>query len=167
MSTWQIAWKVTCFFKTYKLVISKATYYKKREVLCESQKYPCGNVLYTPEADWLFKVINNNTKKDCLKCLCFRFWTIIGPLGAIHYSYWHQQQISFNFHMDSFQVGAARPPCPIPPQTWSTKNSTEFLESRSSCPEVFCKKSIFRNFAKFTGKHPFLIKLQASGLQLY
>ena len=24
---------------------------------------------------------------------------------------------------------------------------------RSSCPEVFCKKSVYRNFAKFTGKH--------------
>ena len=25
--------------------------------------------------------------------------------------------------------------------------------SRSSRPEVFCKKSVLRNFAKFTGKH--------------
>ena len=25
--------------------------------------------------------------------------------------------------------------------------------SRSSQPEVFCKKGILRNFAKFTGKH--------------
>ena len=24
---------------------------------------------------------------------------------------------------------------------------------RSSRPEVFCKKSVLRNFAKFTGKH--------------
>ena len=24
---------------------------------------------------------------------------------------------------------------------------------RSSSPEVFCKKSVLRNFAKFTGKH--------------
>ena len=35
---------------------------------------------------------------------------------------------------------------------------------RSSCPEVFCKKDVLRNFAKFTGKHlyqnSFLIKLQ-------
>ena len=38
---------------------------------------------------------------------------------------------------------------------------------RSSHPEVFCKKGVLRNFAKFTGKHLcrslFLIKLQASG----
>ena len=38
---------------------------------------------------------------------------------------------------------------------------------RSSRPDVFCKKGILRNFAKFTGKHLcqslFLIKLQASG----
>ena len=37
---------------------------------------------------------------------------------------------------------------------------------RSSRPEVFCKKGVLRNFAKFTGKHLcqslFLIKLQAS-----
>ena len=24
---------------------------------------------------------------------------------------------------------------------------------RSSCPEVFCKKGVCKNFAKFTGKH--------------
>ena len=40
---------------------------------------------------------------------------------------------------------------------------------RSSRPEVFCKKDVCRNFAKFTGKllcqSLFLIKLQASGLQ--
>ena len=39
---------------------------------------------------------------------------------------------------------------------------------RDSRPEVFCKKDVLRNFAKFTGKHlcqsVFLIKLQA-GLQ--
>ena len=43
---------------------------------------------------------------------------------------------------------------------------------RSSRPEVFCKKDILRNFAKVHRKAPvpqtiFLIKLQASGLQLY
>ena len=27
------------------------------------------------------------------------------------------------------------------------------VRSRSSCPEVFCKKGVLRNFAKFTGKH--------------
>ena len=40
---------------------------------------------------------------------------------------------------------------------------------RSSHPEVFCKKGVLRNFAKFTGKHLyeslFLIKLQAYGLR--
>ena len=39
------------------------------------------------------------------------------------------------------------------------------LLHRSSRPEVFCKKSVLKNFAKFTGKHLcqrlFLIKLQA------
>ena len=43
--------------------------------------------------------------------------------------------------------------------------------SRSSRPEVFCKKDVLKNFAIFTGKHLchslFLIKLQAWGLQLY
>ena len=28
-----------------------------------------------------------------------------------------------------------------------------FLSCRSSGPEVFCKKGVFRNFTKFTGKH--------------
>ena len=28
-----------------------------------------------------------------------------------------------------------------------------FTTSRSSRPHVFCKKDVFRNFAKFTGKH--------------
>ena len=28
-----------------------------------------------------------------------------------------------------------------------------FARNRSSRPEVFCKKGVFRNFAKFTGKH--------------
>ena len=27
------------------------------------------------------------------------------------------------------------------------------LKSKSSHPEVFCKKGVFRNFAKLTGKH--------------
>ena len=39
---------------------------------------------------------------------------------------------------------------------------------RSSRPEVFCKKDVLINFAKFTGKHQLqvscLIKLQAQGL---
>ena len=39
-------------------------------------------------------------------------------------------------------------------------------KNSSSRPEVFCKKSVLKNFAKFTGKHLyqslFLIKLQAS-----
>ena len=38
-------------------------------------------------------------------------------------------------------------------------------------PEVFYKKGVLKNFTKFTGKHLyqslFLIKLQASDLQLY
>ena len=41
----------------------------------------------------------------------------------------------------------------------------------SSCPKVFCKKGVYRNFSKFTGKplcwSVFLIKLQVSSLQLY
>ena len=39
------------------------------------------------------------------------------------------------------------------------KSPSQFISSieqlGSSCPEMFCKKAIFRNFAKFTGKHPF------------
>ena len=46
--------------------------------------------------------------------------------------------------------------------TLSKQNASR---DRSSNPEVFCKKGVLRNFAKFTGKHLyqrlFLIKLQA------
>ena len=42
--------------------------------------------------------------------------------------------------------------------------------NRSSCPEVFCKKVVLRNFAKFTGKHlcqsVFFNKVAGLGLQL-
>ena len=31
--------------------------------------------------------------------------------------------------------------------------SLNAIKHRSSCPEVFCKKGVLRNFAKFTGKH--------------
>ena len=43
----------------------------------------------------------------------------------------------------------------------------QFKKEKGSRPEVFCKKGILRNFAKFTGKHLcqslLLIKLQALG----
>ena len=58
-----------------------------------------------------------------------------------------------------------------------------FSDDKSSCPDVFFKKCVSQNFAKFTGKHlcqslffnkvagcarvPFLIKWQSLGLQLY
>ena len=32
------------------------------------------------------------------------------------------------------------------------KNCQEYINSRSSHPDVFCKKGVLRNFAKFTGK---------------
>ena len=31
--------------------------------------------------------------------------------------------------------------------------NNNFLLFRSSRPEVFCKKAVLKNFAKFTGKH--------------
>ena len=47
----------------------------------------------------------------------------------------------------------------------------KLISYRSNRREVFCKKGVVKNFAKFTGKHLlpafFLIKLQAGGLQLY
>ena len=43
-------------------------------------------------------------------------------------------------------------------------NPDNFID-QSSRPEVFCKKGVFRNFAKFTGKHlyqrPFFRKVAA------
>ena len=45
------------------------------------------------------------------------------------------------------------------------------IKSRSSRPEVFCKKGVLRNFATFTRKHlcqvSFLIKLQSSARILF
>ena len=40
----------------------------------------------------------------------------------------------------------------IAPST-KQKKFCELILCRSSCPEVFCKKSVLRNFAKFIGKH--------------
>ena len=39
-----------------------------------------------------------------------------------------------------------RKPCQLQP------DALDYL-FRSGCPEVFCKKGVLRNFAKFTGKH--------------
>ena len=36
---------------------------------------------------------------------------------------------------------------------WVAKNSKTNEKTRSSRPEVFFKKRVFKNFAKFTGKH--------------
>ena len=36
---------------------------------------------------------------------------------------------------------------------------------RSSCPEVFCKKGVLKNFAKFTGKYLFQSLFPVSGLR--
>ena len=50
-----------------------------------------------------------------------------------------------------------------PPSGHETKQK----QSRSIRPEVFCKKCVLRNFAKFTGKHLDQIYKVAAGLQLY
>ena len=57
-------------------------------------------------------------------------------------------------------------------KTVSMSKSLYFItvySDRSSCSDVFCKKGVLRNFAKFTGKHVcqglFFIKLQASSLK--
>ena len=46
-----------------------------------------------------------------------------------------------------------------------------FLIYRSSCLEVFSRKAVLKNFAKFRGKHsrwgPFSVKLLAESQQLY
>ena len=41
-------------------------------------------------------------------------------------------------------------------------------KSRSSCPEVFCKKEVLKNFSKFTGKHLYrrLFKKRVTGLKV-
>ena len=33
------------------------------------------------------------------------------------------------------------------------KPYTESFKTRSSCPEMFCKKGVLKNFTKLTGKH--------------
>ena len=38
---------------------------------------------------------------------------------------------------------------------------------RSSCPEVFCKKGVLKNFAKFTGKHLGRVSYFDSGAGLF
>ena len=61
----------------------------------------------------------------------------------------------------------------VPSVSWTDTSPTEIrillksiqkhIQNRNSCPEVFYKTGVLRNFAKFTGKH---LKLQLSGLQL-
>ena len=36
---------------------------------------------------------------------------------------------------------------------WTAASENQHLSNKISCPEVFCKKGVLRNFAKFTGKH--------------
>ena len=54
---------------------------------------------------------------------------------------------------------------------WKEKilDCADFTLSRSSRPDVLCKKGILKNFSKFTGKHlcqsRFLMRLQTSGLR--
>ena len=38
-------------------------------------------------------------------------------------------------------------------QSYWTSTCNIYLKFKSSRPEVFCKKGVFRDFAKFTGKH--------------
>ena len=49
--------------------------------------------------------------------------------------------------------------------------SFEYLIHKISCPEVFCKKAVLRNFAKFTGNHlrqsVFLNKVAGLRLQVF
>ena len=57
--------------------------------------------------------------------------------------------------------------------TGAANSCLEMLRAtdRSSRPDVFCKKGVLKNFAKFTGKHLcqslFLNKAAGLGLQLY
>ena len=41
----------------------------------------------------------------------------------------------------------------IKPGSQLCQTYVKFKKNRSSRPEVFCKKGVRRNFAKFTGKH--------------
>ena len=49
----------------------------------------------------------------------------------------------------------------------NSDQSSKIDDTRSSRPELFCKKSVFRNFAKFTGKHlcPSLFFNKVAGLR--
>ena len=55
--------------------------------------------------------------------------------------------------------------------TKETLQGKSFCAIKSSCPDVFCKKSDLRNFAKFTGTHLcqglYFNKVAGLGLQLY
>ena len=48
---------------------------------------------------------------------------------------------------DKYPISELAQPLYFPAETYYS-----LLKSRSSCPEVFCKKGVLRNFAKFTGK---------------
>ena len=50
---------------------------------------------------------------------------------------------------DKYPISELAQPLYFPAETYYS-----LLKSRSSCPEVFCKKGVLRNFAKFTGIVP-------------
>ena len=54
---------------------------------------------------------------------------------------------------DSFSLIKKRPQHRCIPVNIAKFLRTTFFTDRSSCPEVFCKKGVLRNFAKLTGKH--------------
>ena len=57
---------------------------------------------------------------------------------------------ALDFTLELFYQGAARE------SSWGNQDFVLvylFYRSRSSRPEVFCKKGVLKNFAKFTGKH--------------
>ena len=72
----------------------------------------------------------------CLSYFLIHYFDICNEFTVVRQDPLHFDSIMNRTHYESISV------------TW-TNHETD----GSSRPEVFCKKVVFRNFAKFTGKH--------------
>ena len=85
--------------------------------------------------------------------------------------YYEQLRLYFNSYIKNQHILLLRNNYLYSFNTRKNHSTQYFTIGRSSRPEVFCKKGVLRNFAKFTGKHSAQVsvfnKVAGLSLQLY